>query len=385
MGCLCASQKLKYMTNKTKIIIIVIALGIIALGVGVFFAWKNSYKNQESPLFGLTATDNQILINNKLSQNKLRIISKGNAIAFSSINTSSTIYLNSNGNVNLINGENEEIISNAEIKNIQYGFFSANGKFIVAVSIIDNENVFNIFDVSKKTWTPPMSKLEALTFSPDEKSVLTGIQNKNIYEIYTANSDLLGIDGYNPVKIFSLSGRDFNLTWVNNDMVLLSSKPSKDYVSDIWSLNLKTKSLTKIFSGNGIMLGWDKFGEMGLKFQNLSEKRLSFAVVNKKGEEKGAIKAITFPEKCFISSVTQFYCGISQDQTIFSKVDFPDDYLNRNVSFKDGIYQIDILSNTLVPLYISENPILDIKNPVLNGNQLLFINRYDNRLYSLSL
>ncbi len=63
----------------------------------------------------------------------------------------------------------------------------------------------------------------------------------------------------------------------------------------------------------------------------------------------------------------------------------PDDYLKRAVYFKDFIYQIDVSKNSFLEVFSASELVIDAVNLRISSNKLLFINRYDSRLYSLEL
>jgi len=93
---------------------------------------------------------------------------------------------------------------------------------------------------------------------------------------------------------------------------------------------------------------------------------------------------MSLPEKCFIGS-SKIYCAISQSLNISGKLVLPDDYLKRKVYFDDWIYEIDMESRDINLVYSSAGKSIDAYNLTVEGNRILFINRYDNKLYGLEL
>ena len=63
----------------------------------------------------------------------------------------------------------------------------------------------------------------------------------------------------------------------------------------------------------------------------------------------------------------------------------PDDYLKRKVYFDDYIYEIDRQSNDLQLIYADAQKAIDAYDLTAAGNEIFFINRYDDRIYSLEL
>ena len=97
------------------------------------------------------------------------------------------------------------------------------------------------------------------------------------------------------------------------------------------------------------------------------------------------IKFITLPDKCVITSPTQMYCAIPRDQDAFAKLTLPDDYMKREAYVSDGIYQIDIANNGIRAIYEEDIRAIDAINLTVLEDRIVFVNRYDRKLYSLTL
>ena len=110
------------------------------------------------------------------------------------------------------------------------------------------------------------------------------------------------------------------------------------------------------------------------------------SLVDANGAIKANIGISTLPEKCFMNA-SKIYCAIMQNYSnTLPKPILPDDYLKKAFYSRDKIYAIDIADNSS-ELVLSDElpPAIDAVNLSLNGNNLFFINRYDNRVYNLEL
>lgn len=393
------SQNYNFM-NK-RIFTILIIIGILAIGVGVYFAWKK-YGEEIIPLPLSPKTPSTIIIPSADNANKLNILSSQGVVDYwakigfssgtstvSSGDQGEIFYISSGGVIYKIENNKEEKISEASFANIkrikaspdgnkiavQYGKLDPNISDVGAILRID------VYDVSKNIWQSIVGDITAYDWSLDGKKLAYLEKNSK------GESDLIIKDladsKQKETKIFSLNQIGFDIKWVDNDRIFFVSKPAFDVLSEVWEFNLKTKIFSKIIGGKGLMLNWSKFRDSGLKFIVDNKRNYSLQLINNKGLTIGNFKFKTLPDKCFISSPAQIYCAIPRDQDVFNVGIFPDDYLKRSILFADGIYQIDMNINSFKAIFEENEPVIDAINLTLSGNKLFFINRYDSKLYSL--
>ncbi len=372
------------MNAKKTIIIISIVVGVVALGLGIYFAWNKAQKALVPASNQQPTTNNQQLLS--ATEPKLKILSKNGAFDYwiaNSTSTKSIFYISNNGNIFKINGDREEIISNDLIENLQLIKVSPDNKMVLIKSGRQGTFHINIFNSEKNIWQPALLGISVADFSPDGKKIAY-LTNSDLKQADLMIKDLVNAK-QKPEKIISINQQDFDLKWIENNAILLVPKPSFDFSSEIWKINIKTKTLLKLMSDKGMMVGWSKFGDLGLKFSAAANNSYNFSLIDNSGVDKAAFKFLTFPDKCLISGPSQIYCAVPRNQDVFSRLVFPDDYLKRGVYFQDGIYQIDLAQNKFQTLFQEESPLIDAVNLKISGNRLLFINRYDNRLYSLAI
>lgn len=376
-----------------KALTILIIVGIIAIGAGVYLAWQRYSK----PLATLPQNLNQQNYNNQVNlpasnvTSKLNILSKSDAVVYwvgnsSTSTTQDVFYISSNGNLNQISDGKEEVISNENPGTIEFAKTLAVDKKVLVV-FKKTSLIPEIFDITKKLWIRFINGNEvvaSIDVSPDGKKVAyIAENNKGGEDLFTYD---LSNNKAKAVKIMTLNIKDFSLNWVDDNSLIFTPKPAFNYSAEAWKLDLQTKTLSKITEGRGLMFNWAKLGGVGLEFSSSQDRNYRLTLIDDSGAARGDFKFITLPDKCFISSPQQIYCAISRDQSIFSTNEiFPDDYLKRAAYFKDGIYQVDIGQNKFQALFEAESPLIDATNLTLDGNRILFINRYDNKLYSLEI
>ncbi|MEK9168416.1 MAG: hypothetical protein AAB698_01295 [Patescibacteria group bacterium] len=392
---------------KKTIIIISVILGILAMAVGVYFAWKKSRELLVPPVIQQPAAGEQQLP--ALAERKIKILSdqpifdywiyrpEFGVVATSTATSTKTItrdsivfYLNQDGLIFRVKEDAEdEAITPEPIENVQLVKFSSNGKFALIKFWDANFSGFVIFNGETKVQEFLPENITAAAFSPDGKKIV--YLQKQVG--FKTASDLIvkELTGAKPktVKILSFNQMDFDLDWILPETVILAPKPSAFSAVSAWSVDIKNKNFKPLWpiDLNGLTINWSidgrTDGKLGLQFNSGKEgNKDSLIMINEKGEKRANFDFLTLPNKCFFAE-PKIYCAVPLE--IPKDTILPDDYLKKAVYFKDFLYQIDVSQNSLSEIFSAPEPIIDATRLFVSNNQLLFINRYDNRLYSLEL
>ena len=410
--------------NKKIITIMAVVLGIIAIGIGAYFAYKKS-KEILTPGAGVEQAGEFGIAPGTGEKKKLQIISDqpvfdywvtGGPLVFIQDQTSKTVsvvaksvtatstatstlesaatstlknlekqvfYFNQSGQIFRAKEGEDEMISDRTFENLQK--IEANNDGLMMIVRYGNltSPQLELFSLISKMWQP-LEKVSAATFSPDGTKIAYLEAGAKI----TSNlmiRDLVG-KKKQTTKIFSLTQRDFDLNWFDNNKIILFQKPSYLYNSEFFAIDIKNKTISPFISGNGLMLNWAKDnGEFGLKFESDSKgANGKLNLIDKNGTNRANMGFSTLPNKCSIG-LAKIYCAIPQSYTSFQEPKLPDEYLKRAAYSTDAIYEIDINQNTFSGLYGEAEPALDAEHFTPFDNQLLFVYRYDNKVYSLSL
>lgn len=370
--------------NKKTLIIIGIVLAIIALGVAAYFAWQNRTKIAEIiPVIGGDQIPPLQEIDKKLNVISSRTVKEywiNGAAASSTIS-----YVAEGGDIIHIGDDGQEElgvnIGNTETASIKPSpdgmalFIQVKGA--VEADVIDTregKTISAFMGVEDAAWGTQTEKIATLRRT-SEKSELSDLVIADISKKGAAPQRL--------VTAFFQKG--LTVEWPNQASLFLSQKPSADYISEIWKVDIKTKKIAKFLSDRGLIVQWAPFGTRALKFTTTEGRNHRLTLIDEKGLEVATLKFITLPDKCVMTGSTQMYCAIPRDQAALSRLTLPDDYLKRNVYFQDGIYQIDIANNGIRAIYEDETPIIDATNLTVVKDKIVFINRYDKKLYSLDL
>lgn len=374
--------------NKKIIIGAGVALGVIALGAGAYFAWRNravvvniiSNVGNEGAIQPLQPTPE------RLREISSREVAGYWTVATTSTSTPLVLYADPEGNILRIDDAGDELVYAQSIANVAAVLPSANGSRALVEAKGVRGDSFHLFDATEGLPGVTMRGVSGVTWAPEGNDAAYFISAGGVTRLRTQASDLIGqSDSVAFSEITRVPQNDFTLSWPQKDALYMTQRPSAEYVSDMWRVDVKTKSIKKFLSDRGLMVRWAPFGTRALKFTTTEARAHKLALIDDKGAEQATVNFITLPDKCVMTGPTQMYCAIPRDQGALAKMTLPDDYLKRKVYFKDGIYQIDITNNGIRAIYEEDAPDIDAIDLTVLNDKILFINRYDRKLYSLKL
>lgn len=178
-----------------------------------------------------------------------------------------------------------------------------------------------IYETINNLWTPLPAGATAAAWHPNNLPIISYLTNDGLYNLNLK-------DGKTSL-VLKLNNRDWQMEWLTVNEIYLKSRPTPVLNQEIWKVNLKDRTITR------------------------STAPISF--------------------KCFNS-----YCAKPTNQVVDNL--FLDNYFKRKIYTNDSIY----FGSKLLLRADEQNPI-DATNLSLYKDKLLFINRYDQKLYSLEL
>lgn len=371
--------------NKKIIIGAGIALGIIALGVGAYFAWKN----RDLVVDIVTNGVEDVIQPFESEPERLRVISSREVAGYWTVNATSgavLMYADPEGNMLKVDEAGDELFYAQSIVNISGVHPSSDGASAFVESKGVGGDIFHLFNAVEGLPGVTIAGVSEITWAPSGSDAAYFISIGDSMRLRTQTADLINqSDTAKFSELARLPQNDFAIQWPQKDILYMLQRPSADYVSDMWRVDIKTKGLKKIASARGLMVKWAPFGTRALKFTTTEGRAHKLALIDDQGVEQAVVQFVTLPNKCVMTSATQMYCAIPRDQGALAKLTLPDDYLKRDVYFQDGIYQIDIANNGIRAIYEGEEPAIDAINLTVLEDRIIFINRYDRKLYSLNL
>ncbi len=174
---------------------------------------------------------------------------------------------------------------------------------------------------------------------------------------------------------------DVSLRWINADQLLASQNASADNSGRTFVYDLKHKTLTEqLLSGKGLMLHFNVLGDQAITASFENRPDLNIFSKNKLVHVYGLE---TFPDKCVVSG-TALLCGVPQEDLTSKAWSLPDDYEQGKLRTNDIIEIMNLTGQSRKTEYVPRAPI-DVYEPLLIDSTFYFINRYDNKLYSIEL
>jgi hypothetical protein len=230
---------------------------------------------------------------------------------------------------------------------------------ISVINLFTKKRIFLPIQAKNASWHP--NGKDVLFLRDGDSRNAAGMYSLNVAkESFSLISPMSLLD----VKIFPKSSKS----------VLLISPSSKDSDSPALLFDLTTKKFSEFIPRRGgLQVSWSLAGKYGLT----SSYPNNMSLISDKGEV--AISSATLPQKCAMLE-TAAVCGVPDK--IASQL--PDSYLKKAHFTIDTIYAFQ-LDGKEKRIWSSSSygPGLDILNPKKIGTSLYFINRYDNKLYSL--
>lgn len=289
--------------------------------------------------------------------------------------TGAIYYLDFSGQV-FKAGESDKPANSQTLNNLNSLQISADGTLALAKFNYPALPTFSIFNTVTNAWQPlPEGTLAAAWAA--STSQLAYLDSK------AGSLKILNIASQKTQEVIKLNQKDVKLYWVNPSTILVQiSTPSIEMPSSLWSLDLKTKLLKPLFKEElGLVLNWSLVGNYGLKLISVS-RIPQISLINQAGGILKDLSFITLPEKCAFGD-GKIYCGVPR--FIRDGIQLPDDYYKKAVYFQDDIYSIDLISGESALLLKGDDILIDTQHLSLGNGKLYFLNRYDSKLYNLSL
>jgi hypothetical protein len=388
------------MDYKRILRITIIILVIAAIAVGGYFLWKwlSSRNSGNLPGTGQAPTTEVVNVgeggaigsaintseqtasqSSKTVTSKLSIFidtpvseywlnTKDGGVYFSNL-AGQIIKINSDGT--------RQLVSSQTLNDLRSITPSNDGTLVVAEFNYPELPTFSIFSASTTSWQPLPSGTVSATISPDSKKIAYTDKNAlNIIDLTTQKT----------TKAQDMSQVGFNLNWIADQSILLYSDSSIDLAGYVYTFNPATKTLKTIINGEyGSDIKWASDGTLGIKINSV-DRIAKLNLIDNFGSKllSSDFPFLTIPEKCIFAKLSTIYCGIPKN--IPSGIALPDDYYSKNYYPVDDIYELNLPTNKITNIFNGNDVPLDAYDlKMKDDNNLLFVNRYDNKVYSLNL
>jgi len=374
---------------------IIITIILIAIGIGSYFVWQYFFKSAPTAVIEggatLPITGAEAPTPAERTEEQGQTIAPGLKTLSSrpifdywiNKNTDDVYFVDLNGEIYKISPSGaEEKINSQTISDLHSIKPSPDGSRAIFTFGYPFQTTLSIFDIAAKSWQPLPAGVTSAAWDPRSNNQITYLKNNGDKSAIF----LLTLSTKKAVELTKLNQKDLDLEWVLPDILYLKTKPSAEYNGFIWTFNIKQKTFAPLISeGAGLSVLWSDNGKLGLQFSGNGFTN-SLVLIDEKNRVIANIGDATLPSKCAFG-INNAYCAIPAQ--IPPRAKLPDDYLQKEIFFEDLIYTVNLTTGEteLLPntFSIFLTTLIDANHLSVQKNRLLFINRLDEKLYSLDL
>ena len=240
-----------------------------------------------------------------------------------------------------------------------------------------------IYNAVDKTWHSLPQSIENATWGANQNQLIAFTKNIDSYSLTYV--DLTK----NPPSFKTIMNNVYfhnaALTFSAPGTLIITERPSNSYQGSVWELNLKTLSLNMLLEPqNGLFAEPSADGSLIYETVNGTT-----SIINASTLQPSNLPFPSLPNKCDLSanaSSSSIYCFSPENLT--QNVTMPDDYLMKAFYTIDILYNYQFASGNTRAVILSGAPgipMLDATDVTSFGNNVYFVNRYDQSLYQLTL
>ena len=285
-------------------------------------------------------------------------------------------------------------------------FASDSQKIVLSFGAPDNRQ-FSVFDVATRSWTPLSLGVVSASWKPKSHVLAYATEKSGLKTVFSLDTDSPKAKS---LQLFSLRMEDLVLDWLAPNKISVSQKPSGLVPGSVLLFDIAKKTFSSpAIDVFGVMLTWDSAASRALEFfGGQIAKGGDLRMVSASGEVMNKFQFLTLPEKCLfapeaapaptVSTSTKvkaspiiipeeknIICAVPSDQSLLTQKTIPDEYYKQSFFTADNIYKISLDDGVASLLSGVANKEVDVKNMILSGNKLFFLNRADGKIYSLPL
>ncbi|MBI5147575.1 MAG: hypothetical protein HZA37_00260 [Parcubacteria group bacterium] len=302
------------------------------------------------------------------------------------------LYAGDAGQIIKINAAGQEETLSDGVEQLRLFSVSPDGKeILIGFGPRDNFQLSQ-FVVADKI-LKPLNKGGAVSaaWSPDSKKVAylksSAAAGESDLVIADISKEKIG-----EVKVMSFALADYALEWPSPGRIILKPRPSALYIAPLLAVDLAKKTVAPLSApSTGAVAKWSASLKQGLLFRG-DERNNSFSLTGENGEPLVDLSRITtLPNKCAFSDAAGIiFCAVPKE--LPEGTIFIDDYFKRIFYTSDSVYSLAVTDDESgkkqlkVEKYYDFDPLtIDADNLTIKNEKLYFINRYNEKIYSLDL
>ncbi len=296
------------------------------------------------------------------------------------------------GKITEIRGFASNTVSPTPIQNLQKIIFAPDGSKLLAIFGDTAGLQAGVFDVRSRTWNAFPLNINDAAWSPTDNRLAYLIEKRGETTVGILD---MGVAKPKPQTVLQVRLIDLALAWPSANTLILRDTPSGLLPNNAWEVDLKSKLLAPFAEDqNGLVLAWGKgTASEGLAFiAGRNSKGGTLNLLSPQGQVQQNFSFLTLPEKCGFgsaqstSSTSRFLvCAVPKDTTALELATLPDDYYKGAILTDDSFYEINLSTGGIQPIRVDTNTLIDGTSIRIYNSALFFINRQDQKLYSLQI
>lgn len=339
---------------------------------------------------------------------RLELVAENPTIAYFADQKNSVTLVQPDGQIVRIGNRGEPtVLSGTTIANLGKALFSYDGEKVLVSFGNPNSPELSLFDIKTKSWQPLEPGIRNPAWSPEDHRIAYQVLRGGESVLETLD---LGDPKAKPQELLKINAQDLVLLWNQPDAILFGEKTDSLTLGSLWGFDLKNKVLALLVKDQPGLEGvWSASGDWGLVFSGLRRTE-PLSLVDKEGGVVYGLRFATLAQKCFFvtrekkekkteeatstkeanggakkTTEDVLYCAIPRDTQKFLSNPLPDAYLKKALFTDDDFYKIKLSDGNATPLFVQESEKLDASLLGVSGGRLFFVNRFDQKLYALSL
>lgn len=292
--------------------------------------------------------------------------------------TGAVYYATSDGKVFRTFGDSrDQSVSEQTLPGLNAITASPDGTKAIAHFGYPNQDIFAVFDTELKTWERLPDGTRMAAFDPTSAKVAYISLLNNISRLFTL--DVASKKATEVAKIVALDG---TLLWPKANEVYIVSRPSEAVGVQVAGFDLVKKTLRFINKNDGEEIVWSPDGALGLKSQTFTRGGIQLTQINDAGAVLGGLPLTTTASKCSFAK-DGIYCGVPTPPS--TDISFFENSLKEKAYSTDSIVSYNLRTGDLKTILGSITTQVDATHFTVRNTQLLFLNRYDKKVYAVEL
>ncbi len=276
-------------------------------------------------------------------------------------------------------GKKQEKQTNLTVIGLMEAIWQRGGGRAV-VRYTDGDTIKSFLQIGTSTIAMLPQGITSAAWSPDGASVAYTAPRDDRLELMIADSS-----GKNPRTVYRTPLMDVSISWITSDIFIFSTAPSGTSDGFFFGFSRKDGSFIKVFGPQrGLMGLWSPDGATVLASGiPAGKKETELTLYDRQKKEAAALPLATLAEKCVWPDATVVFCAVPKG--IPPGTMLPDVYLRGEFNSSDRIVSIDAKTSAVSEVFAEGDFDMSDLLSAKDKKRLFFVNRRDGTLWTLKL